>query len=157
MSVFDIDPMSPIGPSFKTLLLERRTHALSMELGSFTRDSMELQQREAHYQADRMLCRLTADVLTEKLPPETINESRIAVWNFPRSSWQHFKLEHSESWWLGWLVRRRPVQYAVHDKQVTLTVDLERYRTFPQANIAYPPELGPYVNVAYLEKSWSEW
>ena len=151
MSIYD--DVSPIGPSLKTFTLERRRYGLTMDLGSFTRDSMEFQQREA----DRMVYKLSADVLAEKLPPETINESRIAVWNFPRSSWQHFKLEHSESWWLGWLVRRRPVQYAVHDKQVTLTVNLERYRTFPQANIAYPPELGPYVNVAYLEKSWSEW
>ena len=152
MSIFD--DVSPIGPSLETFTLERRRYALSMELGSYTRDSMEFNQRRL---VDRMVHQFAAEVLAEKLPPETINESRIAVWNFPRSWWQHFKLEHSESWWLGWLVRRRPVQYAVHDKQVTLTVNLERYRTFPQANIAYPSELGPYVNVAYLNKSWSEW
>ncbi len=156
MSIFDIDPneMSPIGPSLKTLSLERRRYDLTMELGSYTRDSMEFQQRRL---VDRMVQKLAAEVLGERLPPETINESRIAIWDFPRSSWQHFKLEHSGSWWLGWLVRWRPVQYEAHDKQVTLTVNLERYRTFPQADISYPSELGPYVNVAYLEKSWSEW
>lgn len=155
MSIFD--DISPVGPSIETLRLERRRYGVSDSVGISVLQSIRFAKEFEQDIFERMVYKLEAEVLAEKLPPETINESRIAVWDFPRSSWQHFKLEHSESWWLGWLVRRRPVQCQVHDKQVTLTVNLERYRTFPQANVNYPPELGPYVQVAYLNKSWSEW
>lgn len=34
------------------------------------------------------------------------------VWtSTPRSRWQAYKQRHAGSWWLGWLVLRRPVRY----------------------------------------------
>lgn len=150
MSLLD----GPIVSSYETLTLERLEFGLQQHIGAHALHSMVLERVEAVL-TDGFIYRLKVDVLAEKLPPEKVERSTEFFWAFPASVWQHFKLTHLESWWLGWLVRRRPVKYTEHTKTATLTVDLERYRTFPQCNYVFPKDLGPYVKIATLDTNWS--
>ena len=54
-------------------------------------------------------------------------------WPYPTSTWQTFKDNHNDSWWLRWLVRRRPVQWR-HETQ-TKVVLINRYLGYPDAVI----------------------
>jgi hypothetical protein len=149
VSAFDIKL-----PSYEALALQRLRIGLEQRIGAQVIESLELHQVEDIFTRS-IVTRLTADVLAEKLPPEKIERSKTVALDFPASSWQHFKQEHSESWWLRWLVRRWPVRIQQLEQTVTLTVDLERYRTFPQCNYVFPKDLGPFVNVAVTRDHWS--
>lgn len=150
MSLLD----GPIVQSIETLTLERLKFGLQTNVGAQVRGSLHAQVAESIL--GDLVYRLTADILAEKLPPETVARSKtFTVSKVPTSSWQHFKSEHPESWWLGWLVRRRPVEYREIEFEATLTVDLDRYRTFPQCNYTFPKDLGPYVQVAMVRDHWS--
>jgi hypothetical protein len=140
--------------SYESLTLERLQFQAQTSVGAAVRASLRPRLDEDIWGG--LVYRLTADVLAEKLPPESFERSSKYTWRFPSSPWQHFKQNHAESWWLGWLVRRRPVQLTNHVKTAILTVNLDRYRTFPQANYVFPNTLGPYVNVAMTRDSL-EW
>ena len=53
--------------------------------------------------------------------------------DFPATTWQMFKRTHENSWWLGWLVRRRPVMYTTWTGHADVKVD--RYLGYPDAVI----------------------
>lgn len=95
--------------------------------------------------------RLTVDVLADKLPPEEISNAVSVAFKHPASAWQMFKREHERSLWLGWLVRRRPVVESTVVRIVTVTVDLRRFRTFPEADVPAPREFGH----AHLQAVWT--
>ena len=90
--------------------------------------------------AGDLVVRMTSEVLAERL----LSETQEATFHmaFPSSPWQHFKRDHAETWWLGWIVRRRPVKNEIqtHTRSVTFT----RYAKFPHASISLP-ELGSPV------------
>jgi hypothetical protein len=97
------------------------------------------------FYADDMLLELSTQVWTEDLPPEHFETTRTFTVTAPASWWQHFKEAYAGTWWLGWLVRRRPpVTSTARRTDVTLSVDLRRFRAYPAA-----PEmtcrLGPAV------------
>lgn len=51
----------------------------------------------------------------------------------PKTTWQMFKHTHAGSWWLAWLVSRRPVEY--EQTSVDVTVEVKRYLTYPDMAI----------------------
>lgn len=144
-----------ISPMVESFTLQRLKLGLEQRVGAHVLDSTRLEVVE-DLLTNGFIYRLTTDVLAEKLPPERVERSKTFTLDFPASSWQMFKLEHQGSRWLGWLVRRRPVRRIGHTKTATLTTELDRYRTFPQANYVFPKSLGPYVNVAVTRDSL-EW
>lgn len=81
-----------------------------------------------------MRLKMSAYVLAEKLAQDHYTKARL--FPFPSSPWQFFKERHKHSWWLGWLVDRRPVHYVQHSMEVTVNVD--RYLAYPQATILDP-------------------
>ena len=58
----------------------------------------------------------------------------------PASPWQMFKRKHAHSWWLRWLVERRPVEYSVWYESVT--VEVEAKAIYPEASIKMPDYMG---------------
>lgn len=88
-----------------------------------------------------MILEVEAYVLADKCV-EDQQVYRPLFW-FPSSPWQHFKHKHRESWWLGWLVRRRPVRQTAWGK--SMEVDFTRYATYPKATYPVPPEFGKPV------------
>lgn len=110
-------------------------------VGPFMRDSARV-STEVQLAAGRLWVRLEADVLTDHLPPVQVTESESVTFQRPASWWQHFKAQYGSARWLSWLVRRRPVQYEDEQKTLTVVVDLQRFRVFPQAEFRYPNEFG---------------
>ena len=76
-----------------------------------------------------MRVEMNSYVLADHLADDSY--SRTEVFKAPTSPWQFFKQRHAESWWLRWLVQRRPVVTDRHE--VTVTVDVARYLGYPQA------------------------
>jgi hypothetical protein len=150
VSIFDTTT-----PSYEALTLQRLRIGLEQRVGAHMIESLELHQVEDVFTRS-IVTRLTADVLAEKLPPERVERSSEFTWEFPASPFQHWKQKHQGAWWLRWFVARRPVRRTRHKKVATLTVDLERYRTFPQCNYVFPKDLGPYVKVA-VTRDRLEW
>lgn len=105
-------------------------------LGSF---STELAAMRLKQEANVMRMKLTTDVLADKLPPVEIDRKTKAFFWFPESPFQHWKSKHAHTSWLGWFVRRWPVRHAEHVREVRLIVNLQRFRTYPEASIQVPP------------------
>lgn len=80
---------------------------------------------------DSLVARLESYVLADKTVGDSLSVALVLT--FPTSPWQFFKQRHAESWWLGWLVRRRPVRTERHAD--TRVVTFERYNTYPEATI----------------------
>lgn len=149
MSLFDVT-----APSIDKLVLERMRVGARQVVGASVVESMRLEQW-VEPMSRGLVHALTAEVLAEKLPPERIDKSQTFGMDFPASPFQHWKQKHRDSWWLRWFVQRRPVKTDRYEKTAFLTVDLERYRAFPQCNYVFPKDLGPYVNVAVTRDHWS--
>lgn len=113
--------------------------------------------QSAHYSVhesvfhDELMHRLEAFVLTEQLVNDTYTASKV-TWE-PASAWQMFKRDHAESWWLGWLVSRRPVKQLA--KTWTVEIEFDRKAGYPQASIALP-EFGKPVIYEQVKELWYE-
>lgn len=94
----------------------------------------------------QLVYRLEDYVLAEKLVGDTKTVHCLSAWEVPTSTWQYFKQRHAESWWLGWLVRRRPVVLDHELQERDHEVTFERYATYPES-ILELPELGRPVIV----------
>lgn len=94
---------------------------------------------------NELLYRLQAQVWTHNLPPEHFETERTFTIEAPVSWWQHFKEQYAGTWWCGWLARRRPpVMGTARRTVVTLSVDLSRFRVYPDAP-AMPAQYGRAV------------
>ena len=96
---------------------------------------------EQGYLAERFTAHLITYVLAEKL----LSDTQDVMWHVrvPATSWQMFKQEHEFSWWLGWLVRRRPVKEKMLHHTDTFTFD--RYALFPHSSLSHPYLGEPYI------------
>lgn len=104
------------------------------KLGATIVQSLEYEVHEDNWFQRALLHRLEAYALSEHLVTDRYVGER--MFRTPATSWQMFKWEHAESWWLGWLVRRRPVRFSEQPHHVV--VEVERKALYPQANIAVP-------------------
>lgn len=103
---------------------------------------------------DGLLYTLTAKVLAEQLPPSQVTETKRFDFDVPASPWQAYKNTHADRWWMRRLVRRRPVRMITYTRDVTLTVDLDRYCLYPQAKVL-PDTYGRPVRVADVSSRWT--
>lgn len=130
-----------------------RQHVLDrMRLGAqYVVDAAMLEVRpdlwpEIH---ERLVAQLTSHVLADHIADDTY--SKAFTFKAPRTTWQTFKQTHAGSWWLGWLVTRRPVVNRHED--VILTVHVKRHLTYPDAAIRHNG-LGPF---RILEQATTDW
>jgi hypothetical protein len=98
-----------------------------------------LSTASVEYTTGKLLLQLHADILADRLPPETVTERARVDFAHPSSPFQHWKAKHQESWWLRPFVRRWPVALVHQIRIVELEVNLERYRTYPEANFEPAP------------------
>ncbi len=101
--------------------------------------------------------RFVADVLAERLPPETITRTvrgEVGVY-VPASWWDHFRWQYRERWWFRAVARRWPgrrvVKRAPYAHEVR--VDVRASWTYPRAAVALPPSFGSPVLVALVDES----
>lgn len=113
-----------------------------LQMGEFAANRME---SYTDYDVDYNILRHMVEtrVLAEHLASDTYEKS--LYFSYPATTWQMFKNTHAESWWLGWLVRRRPVK--MHEVEKTAVVHVDRYLKYPAAEDVKPfsPRLGPPV------------
>lgn len=111
------------------------------------------QQASLHVSPDPiigdLMLRLESYVLAEKLVGDTKEVS--GAIEFPSSPWQFFKQRHAGSWWLRWLVVRRPVRLTPHRWGTAVT--FERYAHYPEATLR-TPELGRPVVFETYSQPW---
>ena len=88
-----------------------------------------------------LMFRLESEVLGEKLVGGTY--AGYGHKDFPTSPWQFFKQRHADSWWLRWLVVRRPVVTERHT--IKAEVEVEAHRTYPESRIAIPDMGQPVI------------
>ena len=97
---------------------------------------------------DQMIYRVEKMVAAKHLCDDFYTGVRYV--EFPATTWQMFKETHQDSWWMGWVVRRRPVEY--EKEEISVRVQLSRYLKYPDADIDWP-KLGravPYEHVSEL-------
>jgi hypothetical protein len=99
---------------------------------------------------------LTTHLLAERLPPVEETASTCVRVPVPATWWDHWKAAHADAWYARWLVRCRPPRYVEETRKVTLTVELRRYRCFPESRYVLPDALGPGRPIAVLgSKRWA--
>jgi hypothetical protein len=161
----DLQPVSPLD----RVVLDRLKVSVCQHISPSIAETVEIRTWTERLTED-LVYELRAHVLAQRLPTEQVTESttiegsETVTWTIPATWWDHWKADHAESWWAGWFVRLRPPRTAEHSKtmgysrDVTLTVDLRRYRTFPEADYVPPAALGRPVMVALADPPrWGVW
>lgn len=99
--------------------------------------------------ANTLLVQLETEVYAVRVGGERIQRSedvtlRLDVEDGPVQRW---KARHTDTWWLRWYVRRRPVRWIHREthRRVLFTVDVRDYATFPDSTVTFPPEFGVMV------------
>lgn len=150
------DPYLISGPSFDTVVLDRLKVAVRRRgISSSIAQSMQLHRLEKDI-FDELVYGLTAYVLAERLPNVTESETKTFTIETPDTWFQHLKQSlYFRFPRLGWLQRRWPARLTTVSRKCTFTVNLERYRTYPKADIVLPPDrFGQPVHVAVTRKDW---
>jgi len=82
----------------------------------------------------QMIYELATNVLTHKLPPETVEETGILACDHPATWWQQWKHDiATNTRGLRWIARRWPVHTIRTVHKLTVTLDLRRFRVYPDA------------------------
>lgn len=97
---------------------------------------LSVEQAAMRRAADDMIVRLRAWVLKYKLPGHTVNKRLTVHWEVPATWWDHFKADHADSWWLGWLVRWRPAQMQQRCRSVRFRAAWEDMALYPWQTFA---------------------
>lgn len=97
--------------------------------------------------SDSIVLALRAELLAERLPPRSYTDSASTKFLYPASPWQYFKRVHAKSWWLGWLVNRRPVRNITVTRSLTLSLDCSDWVAYPHQTLV-DPRLGKPVRIA---------
>lgn len=142
--------------SFRRLRLHRRrVEAVGgvprglYQMGRYSRDSVTLEE-DVDFERDLVLQRLVAEVLAERLPDERVVESVVEEMLRPATWVDHFKLRFAGRWWVRWWVRWWPVRLVEVPHRLTVVVDLQRWRKFPEADLDFQQDWGrlgpPYMD-----------
>lgn len=127
----DISPQMP-RPS-RTEVLERSILGQSVVLGSWSRSTLRVGERWSDERRELVLS-VEAELLRQKLPPRRVVEHADVEMVRPAGWVDHLKLSVAPRWWAGWWVRRWPARVVAIPHRLTVVVDLEGFRTFPDAN-----------------------
>lgn len=119
-----------------------------MKFGAYTLSSARAEV-SADVLSDQLMHRFEALVLSDHIADDTY--AATTWFKFPTTTWQMFKSRHASSWWLGWLVRRRPVQVTLDRR--TVEVEVKRYLLYPEANLV-SPSLGRPVIYETTSERW---
>ena len=81
-------------------------------------------------------------ILADDLPPHMLTQRTRVTYEVPTSTWQMWKKRHARRWYARRLVARWPVRYGPdpdgRGTDAVCTFSLERYRTYPRAQVRLP-------------------
>jgi hypothetical protein len=105
-------------------------------------ETARLETREMAYEG--LLMQLSAYVLGEKLPDNTVTQTGSVSVDYPETWWQHFKHQYCERWWMRALARRRPPKMLTRTATGTVTATWHHMTAYPWARYTHqvPPSLG---------------
>lgn len=136
-------PYDPDGPFDDEMLVGRvsldiqKLSTYRRVSGEFMRNHLRLSERRDALLSgvfDEMAYELSTMVQVHNLPPEEVVETGTLACDRPASWWQQWKQDVAANHrLLAWLVRRWPVRTVRTWHKLTLTVDLRRFRTYPDA------------------------
>ena len=152
-------PPPEYGPAIQQFILEKTRLGMRLPVDSYLVNSIRLHQYEAYESMfTDMVFQLEAYVLQDKLPPQTVRETRVITSNpTPATWWDPFKVTKLEQnrWYWRWLGKLKPPLMQADTKEVTLEVNLERWISYPEAqNI--PDTFGNQYRGHTVEKNWWE-
>lgn len=128
------DDVSAQVPSpFRTEVVDRTVVRRQMAVGSWSRSTFRTGQRYVDEFQDLVLS-VEAELLRQELPPVQVTEHADVELVRPAGWVDHLKLSVAGRWWASWWVRWRPARVVAIPHRLTVVVDLERFRTFPDAN-----------------------
>lgn len=102
---------------------------------------------------DEMVLQLNTRVRVHNLPPEQVAETVRLDCTSPATWWQQWKQDvAAKRGWLSWIVSRWPVKTRTQRHTATVTLDLRRFRVYPDA-----PNIGhlPGFALNYMNHTWS--
>lgn len=103
-------------------------------VGEYTRRRTDISINEERDRAVRTAyARVTAQVLALDLPELTWSHTEIIQFINPDGWWQHWKLDHIDTWWARWFTRRWPARTRTDIRRITYHVDVTRAALFPEA------------------------
>jgi hypothetical protein len=123
--------------SIQDIILHRLKVGATEHIGAHMLESMEVSLGQDDYFLDRLVMRLKAYVLAERLPPASVTKTVTVSWVKPATWRDHWKLTFGHRWWARWYVSRRPARTVELRQDVALTVDLQKYITYPKANVPF--------------------
>jgi hypothetical protein len=121
------------------LELEWKNFGLQMmiDMDLMLEPEFSLSQHGYDFMRDQVRLAMRTKILTDNLPPEKITKSTTVRVEEPASTWQMWKRNNQgkwyTKWWLAKWLEKWPVIMNGHDKTVTMTVNLERFRAYPEA------------------------
>lgn len=139
--------LSPIDTaSMETVALDR----MRIGLNNYVSRNAVIDFREDvdTYLGEYFRAELRSEVLARRLDTRVYSES--AHFDEPASTWQMFKRTHASSWWLRWLVERRPVRTVRHTQQVI--VRATDRAIYPDARIQLSDQLGRPFLITQMER-----
>lgn len=148
-----------LGPAVQQFVLEKTRLGLRLPVDSYLINTMRISQQEIYESMfPDMVYQLEAFVLQDKLPPQTVRETRVITSNpTPATWWDHLKVTKLEQnkWYWRWLGKLKPPLMQADTKEVTLEVNLDRWISYPEAqNI--PDTFGTRYHGHTIESNWWE-
>ena len=129
------------GPISETARLELEwkqfAHQVMVDANLMLEPEFSVNQDGYHFLRDEIAVRMRTRILTDELPPESVTRStKVPVYE-PASTWQMWKrnnrLRWYTKWWLDAWLKRWPVKTREYQVGVNVTLDLSRYRAYPEA------------------------
>lgn len=121
------------------LALEWKEFAVQMmiDMDLMLEPEFSINQGAMDFMRDQIRLAMRVKILSDDLPPETITKTTTVRVEEPASTWQMWKRNNQgrwyTKWWLAKWLSKWPVIMNGHDKRVTMTADLTRYRAYPEA------------------------
>jgi hypothetical protein len=139
--------------SFEQIALDRLKIGVSRHIPRYILDNGEL-GFWVEGMSDTVVSHFRSEVLAHTFSTETAEKQ--VRFQVPASWWQAFKATYALTWWLSWLVDRRPVRYRTEAKTAHFRVATQAI--FPDATVRYPKELGNPVVIRRVQaEGWSAW
>lgn len=110
---------------------------MMVDAGLLLEPEIMIRQDAYDFIRDQIVLGFRAKILTDELPPETVTRSTKFPVYEPASTWQMWKrnnrLKWYTKWWLDAWLKRWPVRTREYQVGVDCTIDLSRFRAYPEA------------------------
>lgn len=151
-----------LGLAAQQYVLEKTRIGARLPVDSYLINTMRVDRHETYEDMfGQLVYSLEAFVLQDKMPPQTIRDTKNVVSPAtPATWWDHFKKDKvaADKWYWRWLGKLKPPLMYTEIKEITFEVNLERWISYPEAqNI---PETfgtryhGYSVDQNFWETSW---